>query len=702
MTGDDLRGRALEAVLAQAPIAVFAFRPDGTCTVSDGAALRTLGLEPGELVGQDLFALYADDPLALESYRRVLAGERFRTSHVRPDGRAFDTDWVPLLDGDTVVAGVGVSVEVTDRVVAETELDRFRALVETAPDFIAIAALDGTVQYVNPGGRRMVGMPDDVDVATTSISDYLTAEGLVRSLEVEQPAVVATGSYEGETTLRHWPSGVGIPVRVSSFLVRDFVTGEPTGLATVHADITEIIAGREATERALTHQRGLLLHVNEAYEAERQRIAGELHDDTVQVMAAVNLRLSALRHRLTGEGSPGDVVEAVARLDDSVREANTRLRSTLFQLDPPPVADAGLAPLLTQLAEQVLPADVVTEVSVELAEPPSELAGRMLLRIAREALTNVAKHAAATRVEITVSASDEGPVLRVRDDGVGLGASDAMGRGTHLGLRSMADRAQAAGGTLEVLDGAGGGTVVEARLPERLGFPGAGEALPDLQHFLEQTLETIPEAYVAVDRDWRFVHVSRAAYHLLRRDPTRPLVGKVMWEEFDVAPEFATAYRRAMERRVPVEVRAHFAPWDVWMENRILPTGSGLSIFARDVTDDVRTAEEATVARHLIATGRAVVVALTDEPELDVALDRFARLVRDGWGVRRLRLLVPPGQPGVAPLDRCWGDDDLSDQPDVFPLRAGGRVLGELHVTAARVPLEPDLARLVALRLLGA
>ena len=76
---------------------------------------------------------------------------------------------------------------------AVADLKRFKALVEASPDFIAIADLDGTVRYVNPPGRAMVGIDESVDVTTTTIADYLTPEGLVASLEVERPAVVERG-----------------------------------------------------------------------------------------------------------------------------------------------------------------------------------------------------------------------------------------------------------------------------------------------------------------------------------------------------------------------------------------------------------------------------------------------------------------------------------------------------------------------------
>ena len=228
-----------------------------------------------------------------------------------------------------------VRADVRGRSGVEAEHVLYRAFVDAAPQFIALAGLDGRVLYVNPGGRRLAGIPDDVDVTATTIADYLTDEGLAASLEVEQPAVRRDGRYEGETTLRHWPTGEGIPVRVASFLVTDPATGAPMALATVQSDLREVVAARAAMQRQVANQRGLLLHLHEAQEAERQRIAGEIHDDTVQVMAALNLRLQTLRRSLEPL-LPPDRAADLAALEESVREGTSRLRRLLMELDPPP------------------------------------------------------------------------------------------------------------------------------------------------------------------------------------------------------------------------------------------------------------------------------------------------------------------------------------------------------------------------------
>ncbi|MCW2620746.1 MAG: domain S-box protein, partial [Frankiales bacterium] len=170
------------------------------------------------------------------------------------------------------------------------ELMRFQALVETSNDFIAIAGLDGSVLYVNPAGRQMAGIPPDRDVTTTTIPDYLTDEGIAVSLAVEQPAVQRQGFWEGESTLRNGHGGPPIPVAINSFLMRDLETGEPFAMATVQRDITERRDAEEALNGLAEQRRELLARLVQAQEDERSRIAADVHDDSVQALAAVELR----------------------------------------------------------------------------------------------------------------------------------------------------------------------------------------------------------------------------------------------------------------------------------------------------------------------------------------------------------------------------------------------------------------------------
>ena len=128
------------------------------------------------------------------------------------------------------------------------QLEKFLALVELSHDFIAMAKLDGAVEYVNAAGRALVGLDRREDVTRYAIANFLTDEGLRQSEEVERPAVRELGCWQGESTLRHFKTGEAIPVTISSYLVVHPDTGEPLALATVQRDIRH----HKATEKALS------------------------------------------------------------------------------------------------------------------------------------------------------------------------------------------------------------------------------------------------------------------------------------------------------------------------------------------------------------------------------------------------------------------------------------------------------------------
>ncbi|MHB8145821.1 MAG: sensor domain-containing protein [Vulcanimicrobiaceae bacterium] len=145
--------------------------------------------------------------------------------------------------------------------VTRGELEKFVALVELSSDFIAMAGLDATVEYVNAAGRKLVGLEATEDVTRYTIADFLTEEGLRQSEAIEQPAVRERGSWQGESGLRHFQTGESIPVTINSYLVVHPDTREPLGLATVQRDIRQHKKiERELLETNLALRRHALAH----------------------------------------------------------------------------------------------------------------------------------------------------------------------------------------------------------------------------------------------------------------------------------------------------------------------------------------------------------------------------------------------------------------------------------------------------------
>lgn len=350
---------------------------------------------------------------------------------------------------------------------AHDERLKFQALVEASGDFIAIAGLDGVVSYLNPAGRALVGLPPGTDVTKTTIADYLTPDGLERSVSVEQPAVIANGRWEGESTLRNQRGGDPIPVAISSFLMHHPDTGEPLALATVQRDITERLAADRALEDLAVQRQRLLARLVKAEEDERARIAADVHDDSVQALAVVDLRLGLLKKQLGEDVSPEQDL-TLTRVHESVSQATSRLRELLFDLESPAL-DVDLATALTNAASHLFEdTDVHWEVSGDTTVDLPEATRVTAYRIVKEALVNALKHAQASRVEIHLARDAEsgGVAVSVTDDGRGFEVGAPRVRPGHLGLDAMADRAAVAGGWLRADSTPGAGTRVTLWLPE--------------------------------------------------------------------------------------------------------------------------------------------------------------------------------------------------------------------------------------------
>ena len=209
--------------------------------------------------------------------------------------------------------------------------------------------------------------------------------------------------------------------------------------------------------RVLTEarQRALSERLVEAQDDERARIASDVHDDSIQALAAVDLRLGALRNRLR-DRAPQEAV-AVETAMDAVHGAGVRLRSLLFELETP-VLDADLADGLRDTAAQLFEdSDVGWAVEERGRSPLPQQVRVSAYRIAREAMVNALKHAEASRVTVTVDATDRGVAVQVLDDGKGADNAPAARSGRrHSGVVGMRDRALASGGRWRTGPGPGG------------------------------------------------------------------------------------------------------------------------------------------------------------------------------------------------------------------------------------------------------
>jgi PAS domain S-box-containing protein len=138
-------------------------------------------------------------------------------------------------------------------------------------------------------------------------------------------------------------------------------------------------------------------------------------------------------------------------------------------------------------------------------------------------------------------------------------------------------------------------------------------------------LESMTDAWVFLDRDWRYTYVNKQAGQLFNRDP-RTLIGKHIWTEFPegVGQTFHLAYEAAMAEQIPKQIEGLYPPWNRWFENRIYPGPDGLAIFFQDVTERRRADDERRRLASIIETSTDL-VAIADAEGGLLFLNRAAR-----------------------------------------------------------------------------
>ena len=232
------------------------------------------------------------------------------------------------------------------------------------------------------------------------------------------------------------------------------------------------LARRMVTQLRATQRERELLQARalDTSDEERRRIAGSLHDGIVQDVSASALLVAGAADRLRsgpGEHSPEEVADVLGQASTALRESVGSLRSLLVEIYPPNLERAGLAAALADLAARLRPRGVDVRIDAPASlDLPAETAA-LFFRVAQEALRNVAKHAGASVVEVTVTEADDCHCMQISDDGAGfdLGSVRQRPRRGHLGLSVLTDLAASGGADLSVRTAPGRGTSLRLEVP---------------------------------------------------------------------------------------------------------------------------------------------------------------------------------------------------------------------------------------------
>ncbi|MCZ7647251.1 MAG: PAS domain S-box protein [Planctomycetota bacterium] len=373
--------------------------------------------------------------------------EFFSTGTRAPDARLTELF-------TTVMAQAG---RVFERSRAEEQLRRekeFSAHVIQA-SFDGVVAVDRELRYTlwNSGMERISGVPARATLGRKAVELF---PFLKRTGEIESIRQTLKGQ-EISTTDR--------PYHVAQTGRKGFYEARYTAL---RDESGKIVGGlgviREITERKRAEDslRDLSARLLETQEAERRRVARELHDGVNQILSAAQMQVGALNHAGSGEGA--------AKLRTLLDQAIGELRRISHNLRPAVLDDLGLPAAVRSACDEFREQSGIG-LNLRLEGLPARLPAQVELtvfRILQEALSNAWRHAEARRVEVRLSANRRLLRLAVRDDGKGWHPGPGDGAARHsrgLGLDNMRERAQFAGGRFEIRTAPGRGTEIRVRIP---------------------------------------------------------------------------------------------------------------------------------------------------------------------------------------------------------------------------------------------
>ncbi len=335
----------------------------------------------------------------------------------------------------------------------------YRRLVEILPDAVGLLDAEGRLTAVNPQALSMLGYSDASLLLGKSALQLAPPEEQARFRAELAQALRKGALHNAEFTLLR-KDGRPLPVELSVAVLTE--GGEQTsGLVLVARDISQ-------RKRAEEEMRSLPRRIIEAQEAERQRVARDLHDGVNQIIASAKMRLRNVEQAVAAVNPAA--TQVLARCYELMVQALEENRRIAHALRPTDLDALGLVEACRNLCRELESRSTI-KVSCHIAAPDKRLAPAVelnLFRILQETLNNADQHAQATTVSFEMAIRDGHLELSVRDNGRGFQLHrlrPAPGKRRGIGLTNIRERAAAVGGTCEINSSPRKGTVIRVSVP---------------------------------------------------------------------------------------------------------------------------------------------------------------------------------------------------------------------------------------------
>jgi PAS domain S-box-containing protein len=464
----------LRAIIDAQPECVKLLAADGRLLKTNPAGLRMLGADSFEQVANR--CVY---PIVIEEHRqafkelteKVFAGESgtLEFEIVGLQGRRLwlATYACPLRDrSGQIFALLGITHDITTRKQAEEAQVRLAAIVNSSDDAIIGKTLNGIITSWNPGAEKVFGYSAEEIIGKPILT-------LFPQERAEEEGEILTRIGSGESvmhfeTVRVRKDGERIDISATISPIHDG-TGKIIGASKIARDITGEKRAREQLRESHDQLRELTGRLHRAREEERTSVSREIHDVLAQELTRLKIDLSWAGKRVAepvDEATRLSLLEKIGGMTGLVDTSISTVQRIATELRPVVLDSLGLSAAIewqVEKFEQSTGIPCAVSLAAEAVELPRDH-NTGLFRILQESLTNVARHAAATRVEVTLRRELDGLLLYVRDNGRGITAGELSDMHS-IGLLGMRERALLFGGEVTITGIPGEGTTITVRMP---------------------------------------------------------------------------------------------------------------------------------------------------------------------------------------------------------------------------------------------